>query len=195
MICSYWAHAYSQRSLLFSVLINPSRWWDNMRKSPHTHTLPSTSMTQRNVSNTFCQQLGPNSHLTLSLLENRAIHQLLSPFCECLKWVSEVAQLCPTVCDPMDCSLPGSSVHGILQARILEWVTISFSRGSSSWPRDRTRLHAMISLTILILAQCLIQVSYFSTLELKEMVQSADRTNLQKLSSSSLPLESPDLLK
>ena len=42
-----------------------------------------------------------------------------------------VAQLCPTLCDPMDCSLPGSSVHGILQVRILEWVAISFSRGSS----------------------------------------------------------------
>ena len=36
-----------------------------------------------------------------------------------------VAQLCPTLCNPMDCSLPGSSVHGILQARILEWVAIS----------------------------------------------------------------------
>ena len=35
-------------------------------------------------------------------------------------------QLCPTLCDPMDCSLPGSSVHGILQARVLEWVAISF---------------------------------------------------------------------
>ena len=44
---------------------------------------------------------------------------------------SEVAQSCPTLCDPMDCSLSGSSVHGILQARILEWVAISFSRGSS----------------------------------------------------------------
>ena len=40
---------------------------------------------------------------------------------------SEVAQLCPTLCDPMNCSLPGSSVHGIFQARILEWVAISFS--------------------------------------------------------------------
>ena len=44
---------------------------------------------------------------------------------------SEVAQLCPTLCGPMDCSPSGSSVHGILQARILEWVAISFSRGSS----------------------------------------------------------------
>ena len=48
---------------------------------------------------------------------------------------SEVAQSCPTLCDPMDCSLPVSSVHGIFQARILEWVTTSFSRGSSP-PRD-----------------------------------------------------------
>ena len=40
-------------------------------------------------------------------------------------------QLCPTLCDFMDSSLPGSSVHGILQARILEWVAIAFSRGSS----------------------------------------------------------------
>ena len=38
---------------------------------------------------------------------------------------SEVAQSCPTLCDPMDCSLPGSSVHGIFQARILEWVAIT----------------------------------------------------------------------
>ena len=41
---------------------------------------------------------------------------------------SEVAQLCPTLCDPMDSSLPGSSVHGIFQARVLAWVAIAFSR-------------------------------------------------------------------
>ena len=45
--------------------------------------------------------------------------------------MSEVAQSCPTLCDPVDCSPPGSSVHGIPQARVLEWVAISFSRGSS----------------------------------------------------------------
>ena len=44
--------------------------------------------------------------------------------------VSEVTQSCPTLGDPMDCSLPGSSVHGILQARILEWVAISFAKES-----------------------------------------------------------------
>ena len=46
-------------------------------------------------------------------------------------------QLCLTLCDPMDCRLPGSSVHGIFLAKILEWVTMPFSRGSSQ-PKDRT---------------------------------------------------------
>ena len=61
----------------------------------------------------------------------------------CLKWKMTrklncrlplyvlLAQSCPILCNPTDCSLPGSSVHGILQARILEWVAIYFSRGSS----------------------------------------------------------------
>ena len=50
-----------------------------------------------------------------------------------------VAQSCPTLCDPMDGSPPGSSVHGILQARILEWVATSFSKGSSQL-RDQTHV-------------------------------------------------------
>ena len=54
----------------------------------------------------------------------------LTVFGPCM-YVCEVAQSCPTLCDPMDCSLPGSSVHGIFQARVLQWVAISFSRGSS----------------------------------------------------------------
>ena len=52
----------------------------------------------------------------------------------------KVTQSCPTLCDPMDCCPPGSSVHGILQARILECVAISFSRGSS-WPRAHMKCH------------------------------------------------------
>ena len=56
-----------------------------------------------------------------------------APFCYCCS----VAKLCPTLWDPMDWRMPGSSVHGILQARILEWVASPFSRGSSR-PRDRT---------------------------------------------------------
>ena len=59
-----------------------------------------------------------------------------------LKW-SEGAQSCPTLCDPMDCSLPHSSIHGIFQARTLEWVAIYFSRGSSQ-PRDRTLVSSIV---------------------------------------------------
>ena len=64
---------------------------------------------------------------------------LFSPtlYSNTLRCLCLVAQLHPTLYDPMDCSPPGSSVHGILQARILEWAAISFSRGSSQ-PRDQT---------------------------------------------------------
>ena len=54
------------------------------------------------------------------------------------------AQSCPTLCDPMDCCPPGSPVSGIFQARILEWVAISYSRGSS-WPRVGSNLHLLSS--------------------------------------------------
>ena len=56
---------------------------------------------------------------------------------------SEVAQSCLTLCDPMDCSLPCSSVHGIFQAIVLEWIAISFSRGSSQ-PRDWTQVSYIV---------------------------------------------------
>ena len=62
--------------------------------------------------------------------------------CTLHEW-SEVAQSCPTLCNPMDCSLPGSSVHGIFQAIVLEWIAISFSRGSSQ-PRDWTRVSRIV---------------------------------------------------
>ena len=52
--------------------------------------------------------------------------------CMTVKSESEVAQSCPTLSDPMDCSPPGSSVHGIFQARVLEWVAIAFILGSNS---------------------------------------------------------------
>ena len=56
-----------------------------------------------------------------------------------VKWSRSVV----TLCDPMDCSLLGSSIHGIFQARVLEWVAISFSRGSSR-PRNRTQVSCIV---------------------------------------------------
>ena len=67
--------------------------------------------------------------------------RILSKFSVSCKSVSH-SILCLALCDPMDCGLPGSSIHGIFQARILEWVAIPFSRGSS-WPRDRTCVSSM----------------------------------------------------
>ena len=60
-------------------------------------------------------------------------HSIVKQLC------AQALQSCPTVCDPMDFSPPGSSVHGVLQARILKWVALPFSRGSSQ-PRDWTTI-------------------------------------------------------
>ena len=64
---------------------------------------------------------------------------------------SEVAQSCPTLCDPVDCSPPGSSVHGIFQARVLEWGAISFSKGSSR-PRDQTQVSCIVRKMLYLLS-------------------------------------------
>ena len=83
-----------------------------------------------------------------------------------LKMKALVLQLCPTLCNPMGCSPPVSSVHGILQARILEWEAIPFSRGSS-WPRDWTCLsctgkNSLISRTFVTKKECrFLWKSYF----------------------------------
>ena len=68
--------------------------------------------------------------LLLLLLSRISRVRLCADILQCMKVKSEreVAQLCPTLSDPMDCSLPGSSVHGIFQARVLEWGAIAFSR-------------------------------------------------------------------
>ena len=68
---------------------------------------------------------------------------LVEGFDFCNNCIREVAQSCPTLCEPMDCRLPGSSVHGIFQAIVLEWIAISFSRGSSQ-PRDRTQVSRVV---------------------------------------------------
>ena len=71
------------------------------------------------------------SHNFICHLENTGVgcHFLLQ--CMKVKSESEVTESCPTLSDPMDCSLPGSSVHGIFQARVLEWGAVAFSASMS----------------------------------------------------------------
>ena len=83
--------------------------------------------------------MSPNCLNKKQLAKLRTKHYLVQSITFSWSCVCSAPQLSPTLCDPMDCSPPGSSVHGILQARILEWVAISSSRGSS-WPRDQTHV-------------------------------------------------------
>ena len=76
---------------------------------------------------------------------------------------AKLLQWCPTVCNPMTCSLPDSSVHGILQARILEWVAMIFSR-ESSWLKDQTHGSYISDFGRLVLTVWLVKIiplSYF----------------------------------
>ena len=77
---------------------------------------------------------GINQQKKVHCLKFEILVKSVLPSCVCV-CTAQSLQLCPTLCNPVDCSPPGSSVHGIMQARIQEWVAIPFSRGSS-WPRD-----------------------------------------------------------
>ena len=102
--------------------------WNTTKESCIKDLLAFTLGPRQPILNTFLRVIfWPKSHIT-SLLNSKPFMHV----CIC-------AQSCPILCHPMDCSLTGSSVHGIFQARIMEWVAISFSRGSS-WSKDRTHV-------------------------------------------------------
>ena len=82
----------------------------------------------------WCLEICHSSENIYTIEISKHYHDLLSYHSQ-VKVI--VAQSCPILCKPMVCSLPGSSVHGIFQARLLEWVAISFSRGTSRL-RDRS---------------------------------------------------------
>ena len=120
---------------------------DTVNCSPSGSSVHGVFQTRRLEWLTICFSLGSSqtrdqtwvSCIAVRFFTNWATGKVL--WC-IIKYVSKVAQSCLTLCDPMDFSVPGSSVHGILQTRILEWVAISFSRGSS-WPRDWIRVSSI----------------------------------------------------
>ena len=81
----------------------------------------------------------PIPYIWITLYHMITFNSFMNPVCALRCVFVLVAQLCPTLCNPMDYSLPGSSIHWIFQARILDWVAISFSRVSSR-PRDWTQV-------------------------------------------------------
>ena len=105
-------------------LVGYSPW--GCKESDTTERLHFTSCFKKVIRDTFCLSVSAN------ILKNfpgkntgAGCHFLLQ--CMKVKSESEVTRLCPTLSDPMDCSLPGSSIHGIFQARVLEWGAIAFS--------------------------------------------------------------------
>ena len=104
---------------------------------------PDRPNLQRRSTTAFLSSASRYHSMFLRAVVNGVFCVFLLEFSSLFQYVL-VSQSCLTLCDPIDCSLPGSSVHGILQARILEWVAISFSRGSSQ-PRDQTQVSCILS--------------------------------------------------
>ena len=82
---------------------------------------------------------------------------------------SLVTQSCPTLCDAVDCRLPDSSVHGILKARVLEWVAISFSRGSSQ-PRDWTRVSHIVGRHFIVWATREVILAHINVFKMHKII-------------------------
>ena len=117
----------------------------HLRNTPHQTCNPVSSLPHINLQNLTGKLIATSEIMgdtvSVGCLAEVQRKQELSP-CASLQFTSsssyrghilgsaaaELLQSCPTLCDPVDCSLPGFSVHGILQARTLEWVAISFSR-------------------------------------------------------------------
>ena len=102
-------------------------WKKLLQPHPCIFSLPITTQVKAHSPSSLCPSHGPH----------------VRPHASGMKVKVLVAQSCLTLCNPMDCSLPGSSIHGIFQARILEWVTIPFSRGTSQ-PRDWTQISCIV---------------------------------------------------
>ena len=94
------------------------------------------------------------------ILQARTLEWVAIFLLQCIKVKSEseVAQSCLTLPDPMDCSLPGSSVHGIFQARALEWGAIAFSGSASS---TELILHSLSTCTYMYVCQCLCMIDLY----------------------------------
>ena len=118
---TFWVLYFRNLEGIYPWLVGYSLWWQNTKLCWKPRFLREVVF----------------QAIDLSLAQIKLLFQLC---------VRSVPQLCLTLWDPMDCSPPGSSVHGILQARTLEWVAMPFSRGSSQ-PRDQTHVSCISWIT------------------------------------------------
>ena len=114
-------------SLELEILSSCLKYWEIEKNIAAAAAAAKSSQSCQTLSNPI-DGIPPGYRSWDSPSKNNGVgcHFLLQ--CMKLKSESEVAQFCPTLCDPMDCSLSGSFVHGIFQARVLEWVAISVSK-------------------------------------------------------------------
>ena len=132
-------HKVLHNMVLFCSLSSPSI----TLALQHNHIAQPSQALYYPLQNSY-SHLRTTSDKTCLKILGKIINLLVVLWCNYLLTVSEVTQLCPILCDPVDCSPPGSSVHGILQARILEWVANSLTRESSQ-PRARTQFSHIAS--------------------------------------------------
>ena len=147
----YWQYQFPHSSPVFDTVRLLSFCKHDYWKIISRFTFPWLLVKLNIISHGYCSPVSKNTGVGCHFLLQGIFLTQGSNLCLCLlHWqVDSLALRHPgspstcyllrhvQLCDPMDCSPPGSPVHGILQARILEWVTIPFSRGSS-WPRDQT---------------------------------------------------------
>ena len=152
-----------------TILSLKDRWARNLP------TLESSSLYQRRIRNSYLTNIWGSIFFRASGYDS-GICAVLSR--SVVLVLCEVAQSCPTLCDPVDCSPPGSSVHGIFQARVLEWGAISFSRRSSP-PRDRTRVSHIVDKTLYHLSH-LFKLSWKVTWEKQKQAPPAPLQDLSE---------------
>ena len=135
-------------------------------KREYCHHFSASEFLTRNIGNCECEASLPYSHNWYSTTVEKWFVFFCHLFLYWLVWQTNrwkipcvrmlgcmCTQSCPTLCNPMDCTLPGSTIHGIFQARILAWIAISFSRVSFQ-PRDWTLVSGISCIGRQILYHC-----------------------------------------
>ena len=175
--------------VVFKSLGQEDNWWqiNSIRSGEHREREPKSEVRKNSMCFTmFLYQVRLRTKLVLNFYILSLPLFATSVHAVCVKWLHS----CPTLCDPMDYSRPGSSVHGILQARMLERVAVPFSRGFS-WPRDGTHVFCVccISRWVVFLttnttweAHLLLEsglvLEYIDILKLKDETQSLNRFDI-----------------